>query len=99
MDRTAPRRPTSLAGLFIVASLAACSSGRTAPPLPAPSHGTAATASRAGAAALPVSDAYELAVALGTRTHTGAPGLRYWQQWADYRLEAELYPISKRLMG
>jgi hypothetical protein len=35
----------------------------------------------------------------GTRTRTGKPGPRYWQQWADYRLEAELNPISKRLTG
>ena len=43
--------------------------------------------------ALPISDAYEHAVAQGTRTHSGAPGPRYWQQWADYRLEAELNPV------
>ena len=24
------------------------------------------------------------AVSLGTRTHTGEPGPKYWQQWADY---------------
>jgi len=27
------------------------------------------------------------------------PGPKYWQQWADYRLEAELNPVSKRLTG
>jgi hypothetical protein len=27
------------------------------------------------------------------------PGPRYWQQWADYRLQAELNPVSKRLNG
>ncbi|HEX2249283.1 MAG TPA: M1 family metallopeptidase [Gemmatimonadales bacterium] len=48
---------------------------------------------------LPVSEAHERAVAAGTRTHTGAPGPRYWQQWSDYRLEAELNPVSKRLTG
>jgi hypothetical protein len=48
---------------------------------------------------VPLSDSYERAVAGGTRTHTGAPGPRYWQQWADYRLEAELNPVSKRLTG
>jgi hypothetical protein len=49
--------------------------------------------------ALPISDAYEHAVAQGTRTHSGAPGPRYWQQWADYRLEGELNPVSKRITG
>jgi hypothetical protein len=38
-------------------------------------------------------------VAAGTRTTTGEPGPRYWQQWADYRLEAELNPVAKRLTG
>ena len=35
----------------------------------------------------------------GTRTKSGAPGPKYWQQWTDYRLQAELNPISKRLTG
>ena len=48
---------------------------------------------------LPVSEAFDRAVARGTRTRTGAPGPRYWQQWTDYHLEAELNPISKRLTG
>ena len=42
---------------------------------------------------------FEQAVAKGTRTRIGAPGPRYWQQWSEYRLEAELNPISKRLAG
>jgi Peptidase family M1 domain len=46
---------------------------------------------------LPRSEAYDRAIAQGTRTRTGTPGPRYWQQWADYRLEAELNPVSKRL--
>jgi hypothetical protein len=46
-----------------------------------------------------VFEAFDRAVAQGTRTRTGAPGPRYWQQWADYRLEAELNPVSKRLTG
>jgi hypothetical protein len=46
-----------------------------------------------------VFEAFDRAVAQGTRTRTGAPGPKYWQQWADYRLEAELNPVSKRLTG
>ena len=30
---------------------------------------------------------------------TASPGPKYWQQWADYKLEAELNPVSKRLTG
>ncbi|MBA3445891.1 MAG: M1 family metallopeptidase [Gemmatimonadales bacterium] len=48
---------------------------------------------------IPANEAFQRAVTRGTRTSTGAPGPRYWQQWTDYRLEAELNPISKRLMG
>jgi len=54
---------------------------------------------RRGAMAVPISDSWERAVSRGTRTHTGEPGPKYWQQWADYRLEAELNPVSKRLTG
>jgi hypothetical protein len=44
-------------------------------------------------------EAFQRALAQGTRAPTGAPGPRYWQQWADYRLEADLNPVSKRLTG
>ena len=63
----------------------------------APSPGVAGA--RARGLELPVSEAFERAVAQGTRTRTGAPGPHYWQQWAEYKLEAELNPISKRLTG
>ena len=39
---------------------------------------------------LPSLAGYDLALSRGTRSPTGAPGPRYWQQWADYKLEAEL---------
>lgn len=39
------------------------------------------------------------AVQRGTRTLTGAPGPRYWQNWTDYRLRTRLYPDKKRLEG
>jgi hypothetical protein len=44
-------------------------------------------------------ESFERAVANGTRTRKGSPGPRYWQQWADYRLTADLNPVSKRLSG
>src|SRR5215217_3087693 len=88
--------------LFVAATLVAisagCSSGRSEPKT-APSPGTG-TAQRHGAVMeVPISDAYERAVSRGTRTHTGEAGPKYWQQWADYRLEAELNPVAKRLTG
>jgi hypothetical protein len=48
---------------------------------------------------VPTLEGYELAVGRGTRTRTGAPGPHYWQQWADYTLQAELNPVSKRMTG
>ena len=63
-------------------------------------------AGRAGLLAVLKADAYGhgavacgRALAKGTRARSGAPGPRYWQQWADYRLAAELNPTSKRLAG
>jgi hypothetical protein len=85
-------------GIWLAALSTACSSARSDPST-SPAPGTAGTAAGRGSMAVPVSESHERAVARGTRTHTGAPGPKYWQQWADYRLEAELSPISKRLTG
>ncbi|MDQ3950453.1 MAG: M1 family peptidase, partial [Gemmatimonadota bacterium] len=42
---------------------------------------------------------FAAAVERATRTRSGTPGPRYWQQWARYRLAAELDPASARLTG
>jgi hypothetical protein len=39
------------------------------------------------------------AVARGTRTRTGMPGPNYWQQFARYRIDAELVPTTNQLNG
>ena len=39
------------------------------------------------------------AVERGTRTATGVPGARYWQQWTSYRIETTLDPAQKRVDG
>jgi hypothetical protein len=46
---------------------------------------------------LPVN--FQRAIARGTRAPDGRPGPRYWQQWADYRIQAELDPATHRLTG
>jgi len=94
-----------LTGLALVS---ACSAGgpTTAPaPRPAsPATGTA-TRSTGTTSALPPAlrleapEAITRAVARGTRTLTGVPGPNYWQQYATYRLEAELNPVLKRVTG
>ncbi len=43
--------------------------------------------------------AFEQALANGTRSHTGAPGPNYWQQWADYTIDARLDVAQKKLAG
>lgn len=43
--------------------------------------------------------AFARAAARGTRTRTGEPGARYWQQFAEYSLAAELDPVSALLRG
>lgn len=40
---------------------------------------------------------YQRAVASGTRSPDGRPGSDYWQQRADYRIQAELDPSTGRL--
>ena len=45
------------------------------------------------------SRAFEAAVAHGTRTRTGEPGPRYWQQSAHYHIDAELVPSSSQING
>jgi hypothetical protein len=64
-----------------------------APPPPAP------TISRPLPHPVVESQAFARAVARGTRTRTGEPGPRYWQQFARYRINAELVPASSQLTG
>ena len=104
MDSMAARRRSALASLLLVSALSACSSGRTAPagtaPSPAPGGRTTPAGGTSGRTMeVPVLDVFEKAVAQGTRLRTGAPGPKYWQQWAEYQLQAELNPVSKRLTG
>ncbi|CAN5833862.1 M1 family metallopeptidase [soil metagenome] len=42
---------------------------------------------------------FEAAVRAGTRTATGQPGPNYWQQRADYSIDATLDPAARRVTG
>lgn len=42
---------------------------------------------------------FQAAIEAGTRTTTGAPGPRYWQQWARYEIRARLDVDRKHLEG
>jgi hypothetical protein len=48
---------------------------------------------------VPVSRAFERAVARGTRTLDGRPGPEYWQQRVEYRITAELNPANARIQA
>src|SRR6478752_8896892 len=87
--------------VLLLAVVSACSGGRsTTTAAPAPATARPTTAAPAGRAmTFPTLEGYELAVNHGTRTRTGQPGPHYWQQWADYTLQAELNPVSKRMTG
>ncbi len=39
------------------------------------------------------------AVKAGTRTRTGQPGAKYWQQYAKYHIEAGLDPVTQKVNG
>src|SRR5687768_8942644 len=91
-----PTGQRPLAGLILLVAALGCGGGRTPAPVTAGGPSGAPTAS---AIDLPADAAFERAVSRGTRTMRGAPGPKYWQQWTDYQLQAELNPISKRLTG
>lgn len=93
-----PLRPLpALAALALLAT-AACVPG-AAPGGPAPDAARADTAIRHLVRPVPVPDAFRAAVARGTRTETGAPGARYWQQRVRYTIRAELDPATAALRG
>jgi hypothetical protein len=97
MDCTSARRRSLLPAFVFLATLSACGGGRTEP-VASPTPG--ATGSKSSSSlGVPPLESFERAVSNGTRTPSGKPGPRYWQQRADYRLEAELNPVSKRLTG
>ncbi len=83
--------------------VAGCGRGAP-PPAPAPTPDTPVQAREAAHAQpavtpIPVPEAFAAAVEAGTRTMTGRPGPRYWQQELSYRIDAELDPRTARLQG
>ncbi|HEU0129101.1 MAG TPA: M1 family metallopeptidase, partial [Pseudonocardiaceae bacterium] len=42
---------------------------------------------------------FQRAITRGTRTTTGQPGPRYWQQWANYRIHTTVDPAAKTVTG
>ena len=77
-------RPASLAFVFLLATGPAVAQQPAPRPRPYPVF---------------ESRGFQRAVDRGTRTRTGVPGPKYWQQRAEYQLSATLDPAAKRLSG
>ena len=97
----ATRRP-SLAPLFAgagVCLLASCApSTPSSTPAPAAAPSTYAQ-ERPTPYPMEESPGFRRAVTAGTRTRTGVPGAKYWQQWSKYTLAATYDPGTGRLTG
>jgi len=96
------RIPLLPIAMATVLATACAPAARTAPPLAptAPAAPAAAdTAVRPAVRPLPVPAAFRAAVERGTRTETGQPGPRYWQQGIRYQIDAELEPATATIRG
>ena len=51
------------------------------------------------AAQLPMARDYQQALARGTRSATGAPGARYWQNHARYTIDLSVAPRDRTVRG
>jgi len=91
------RRLVPLTGALVLL-VGACASPRQAP-APSPAAAPAPNGDRPRPYPVFETPEFRRAVERGTRTRTGRPGPRYWTQYAQYRLEAELDPATKRLTG
>src|SRR5262245_30804903 len=89
--------------LLLLILCAACAGNPPARPAPGPPAVEQTSPSTAVERPLPmpveVPTVFQNAIEAGTRTVSGAPGTRYWVQFADYRLNARFLPDSKRLEG
>ncbi|HYD52234.1 MAG TPA: M1 family metallopeptidase [Gemmatimonadaceae bacterium] len=89
-----------LPALAGVALLAACGGRGTPAPSPAPSPvASVAIPERAVRRDIPMTSVIRRAHAMGTRDSTGRPGPRYWQNWADYRIDARLDVPTSTISG
>ncbi|HEX6057571.1 MAG TPA: M1 family metallopeptidase [Gemmatimonadaceae bacterium] len=89
-------RTTTLFGGLALA--AGCATAPRQAPEPLPGTRTEQRAAPPTDSIAPPAD-FARAVARGTRTATGEPGPRYWQQWASYAIDARVLPAAKRLEG
>jgi hypothetical protein len=97
--RSAVRLFSCLTMGAVVALSSGCASGGAAASAGASPAGSAAAPARPRPYPVFEPRAFTAAVEAGTRTRTGRPGPRYWQQYARYQLAASLDPATARLEG
>jgi hypothetical protein len=89
--------PAAMAGML--ASCATSAAERPSPATLTPSAAAPAVPERVLPYPVEAPPWFERAVQAGTRTMTGRPGPRYWQNDASYTLEARIDTAAKRLDG
>lgn len=98
--------------LALSLAAAACGARETPPAAPHPAEAPPAiadslrldsllaeTRTRWSVRPLPFTNAFRAGLDQGTRTTSGQPGPRYWQQRVHYRIDAEIDPASGRVTG
>ncbi len=90
--------PVPLAALAF-AACAPAPAAAPAGPTPAAPAAAPARVERPIPEAMAPTAGFRRAIARGTRTATGQPGPRYWQQWASYRIRVSLDAERRRLSG
>jgi hypothetical protein len=87
------------AAMLAVLVLAACAPAGEPIVAPLPQGAALDTAGRPYLRPVQAEEGYVAAVSNGTRSATGAPGPRYWQQRVRYSIQASLDPESRRVTG
>lgn len=87
------------AALLGVALITSCAPAGEPIVAPVPRGAAADTAPRPLIGPVPVIPEFQAAIRRGTRSETGAPGARYWQNRVRYSIEANVAPDSLRLSG
>jgi hypothetical protein len=93
-------RYVALFGALLVAGMPLSSSAQVAAPAPpATPMAAGVRVERPLPLAVVPPPGFQQAVAAGTRSPSGAPGPRYWQNWTDYQMRIRVLPETKRLEG